>query len=62
MSYDDYFDRKPVIVTAALTGGVHGKKANPNLPETPEESGQAAAAVEEVGVSVVTDHRRVRNR
>ncbi|MFD1525868.1 3-keto-5-aminohexanoate cleavage protein, partial [Halolamina salina] len=37
MSYDDYRDGKPLIVTAALTGGVHGKEANPNVPETPAE-------------------------
>jgi 3-keto-5-aminohexanoate cleavage enzyme len=26
-----------VIITAATTGGLHGKEANPNLPEQPEE-------------------------
>ncbi len=27
----------PVIITCALTGGIHGKEANPNLPEQPDE-------------------------
>jgi 3-keto-5-aminohexanoate cleavage enzyme len=27
-----------LIITAALTGGFHGKVANPNLPEQPEEA------------------------
>src|SRR5690242_17467247 len=26
-----------VIITCALTGGIHGKEANPNLPEQPDE-------------------------
>ncbi|MDG5759965.1 3-keto-5-aminohexanoate cleavage protein [Natronococcus sp. A-GB1] len=58
MSYDDYLAGDPLIVTAALTGGVHGKEANPNLPETPEEIGRAAAAAEEAGASVVHLHAR----
>lgn len=58
MTYDDYLAGEPVIVTAALTGGVHGKEANPNLPETPEEIGRAAAAAEAAGASVVHLHAR----
>ncbi|WP_394741559.1 BKACE family enzyme [Natronococcus roseus] len=58
MSYDDYLAGEPLIVTAALTGGVHGKEANPNLPETPEEIGRAAAAAEEAGAAVVHLHAR----
>ena len=27
----------PLIITCAITGGLHGKEANPNLPEAPEE-------------------------
>ncbi|WP_207592351.1 3-keto-5-aminohexanoate cleavage protein [Halomontanus rarus] len=60
-SYERYLDGDPLIVTAALTGGVHGKEANPNLPETPEEIGRAAAAVEEAGASVVHLHAREPN-
>ena len=58
MSYDDFLAGAPVIVTAALTGGVHGKEANPAIPETPDEIGRAAAAVEDVGASVVHLHAR----
>lgn len=61
MSYDDYLDRQPVIVTAALTGGVHGKEANPELPETPEEIGHAAAACEAAGAAIVHVHARREN-
>lgn len=58
MSYETYLAGEPVIITAALTGGVHGKEANPNIPETPEEIGQAAAAVEKAGAAVVHLHAR----
>ncbi|MEF8843628.1 MAG: 3-keto-5-aminohexanoate cleavage protein [Haloarculaceae archaeon] len=58
MSYGDYLAGDPVVVTVALTGGVHGKEANANLPETPEEIGRAAAACERAGASVVHLHAR----
>ena len=58
MSYADFLADEPLIVTAALTGGVHGKEANPAIPETPDEIGRAAAAVEDAGASVVHLHAR----
>ncbi|MFP4590768.1 MAG: 3-keto-5-aminohexanoate cleavage protein [Halobacteriales archaeon] len=58
MSYRDYLAGVPVVVTAALTGGVHGKEANPALPETPAEIGEAAAAAEAAGAAVVHLHAR----
>ena len=58
MTYADYRAGKPVIVTAALTGGVQGKEANPNVPETPEEVAAAAAEAEEAGASVLHLHAR----
>ena len=58
MTYEDFLANEPLIVTAALTGGVHGKEANPNLPETPEEIGRAAAAAEAAGAAVVHCHAR----
>jgi 3-keto-5-aminohexanoate cleavage enzyme len=58
VSYEQFLADEPVIVTAALTGGVHGKEANPNLPETPEEIGRAAAAAEDAGAAVVHLHAR----
>ena len=56
-----YHDGSPVILTAALTGGVHGKEANPNLPESPAEIGEAAGACEAAGASVVHLHARREN-
>ena len=58
MTYDDFLAGDPLIITAALTGGVHGKEANPNLPETPAEIGRAAAAAEAAGAAVVHLHAR----
>jgi len=29
MSYQTYLDNEPVIVTAALTGGIHGNRSRP---------------------------------
>ncbi|ADD05908.1 DUF849 family protein [Natrialba magadii ATCC 43099] len=61
MSYENYLAGDPVIITAALTGGVQGKEATPHLPETPEEIGTAAAEAEEAGASVVHVHARKDN-
>jgi len=61
VSYEAYLEGKPLVVTAALTGGVHGKEANPNLPETPAEIGAAAEACAEAGASVVHCHARQDN-
>ena len=61
MSYESFLAGNPLVVTAALTGGVHGKEANPNLPETPEEIGRAAAAAERAGAAVVHVHARKPN-
>lgn len=58
MTYQEYLDGKPLIITAALTGGIHGKEAHPGLPETPDEIAAAAAACEEAGASVVHLHAR----
>ena len=61
MSYEDYLDAKPVILTAALTGGVHGKEANPNVPEQPDEIAREARACEQLGASIVHVHGRDRH-
>ena len=58
MAYEDYLRGEKLIITAALTGGVHGKEANPNLPETPAEIGRAAAECEAAGAAVVHLHAR----
>ncbi|MCS7138048.1 MAG: 3-keto-5-aminohexanoate cleavage protein [Candidatus Caldarchaeum sp.] len=48
----------PLIISAALTGGLHGKEANPALPETPEEQAQAAYECYKAGASIVHIHAR----
>ncbi|MFB6111422.1 MAG: 3-keto-5-aminohexanoate cleavage protein [Halobacteriaceae archaeon] len=61
MSYERYLDEEPAIITAALTGGVHGKEANPAVPETPDEIATAAEAAEAAGAAVVHLHARRSN-
>ena len=48
----------PLIVSVALTGGVHGKETNPNLPETPQEQAQQAFEAYKAGASIVHVHAR----
>lgn len=48
----------PLVITCAITGGVHGKEANPNLPESLEEQVQAAYDAYQAGASIVHIHRR----
>ncbi len=48
----------PLIITCAITGGLHGKELNPNLPEHPEEQVQAAYDAYNAGASMVHIHRR----
>ncbi|XVH33213.1 3-keto-5-aminohexanoate cleavage protein (plasmid) [Haloferacaceae archaeon DSL9] len=61
MTYEEYLDSKPVIITAALTGGVQGKETVSNLPETPAEIAVAARECEEAGASIVHLHARKDN-
>ncbi|GAC1394943.1 MAG: 3-keto-5-aminohexanoate cleavage protein [Chloroflexota bacterium] len=42
-----------IIITAALTGGIHGKEANPRLPEQPDEIVAHALAAREAGAAIV---------
>jgi 3-keto-5-aminohexanoate cleavage enzyme len=49
---------KKVMITVALTGGFHGKEANPNLPITPEEISQAAFESWQQGASIAHIHAR----
>jgi len=48
----------PLIVCVAITGGVHGKEANPNLPETPAEQVAQAFDCYRAGASMVHVHAR----
>lgn len=48
----------PLAICVAITGGVQGKEANPNLPETPEEQAEQTLACYEAGASMVHLHVR----
>ncbi len=54
----DFLKEKKVIITAAITGGIHGKWANPSLPISAEEQAQAAIECYEAGASIVHIHVR----
>jgi len=47
-----------LIITAALTGGFHGKEANPNLPIMPDEIAQSAYDCCQAGAAIVHLHAR----
>jgi 3-keto-5-aminohexanoate cleavage enzyme len=47
-----------VIITCALTGGIHGKEANPNLPEQPDEIVAHGIAAVEAGAAILHVHAR----
>ena len=49
-----------LIITAALTGGIHGKEANPALPEQPDEIIREAVRCHDAGAAVVHLHARDR--
>ncbi len=48
----------PVIITCALTGGIHGKEANSNLPEQPDEIVEQGVAAWHAGAAVLHVHAR----
>ncbi|TAK28871.1 MAG: 3-keto-5-aminohexanoate cleavage protein [Chloroflexota bacterium] len=48
----------PLIITAALTGGVQGKEVNPNHPETAQEQAEQAYECYELGASIIHVHAR----
>ena len=51
---------RKVIITAALTGGVLTKTANPNLPEQPGEIARAALECYNEGAAIAHIHARDR--
>ena len=48
----------PVVITCALTGGIHGKEANENLPEQPDEIVEQGIAAAEAGAAILHVHAR----
>jgi len=49
---------EPTVITCALTGGIHGKEANPNLPEQPDEIVTQGIAAWKAGAAVLHVHAR----
>lgn len=49
---------RKVMITAALTGGFHGKEANPSLPEQPDEIARATLECYHAGASIAHIHAR----
>jgi 3-keto-5-aminohexanoate cleavage enzyme len=47
-----------VIITCALTGGIHGKEANANLPEQPDEIVAQGIAAWRAGAAILHVHAR----
>ncbi len=47
-----------VVITCALTGGIHGKEANPNLPEQPDEIVEQGIQAWKAGAAVLHVHAR----
>lgn len=47
-----------VVITCELTGGIHGKEANPRLPEQPDEIVEQGIAVWKAGAAVLHVHAR----
>lgn len=48
----------PMMVQVAITGGFHGKEANPALPETPEEQADAIYEAYKAGATICHIHAR----
>ena len=53
-----YPSTEPVVITCALTGGIHGKEANPNLPEQPDEIVAQGVAAAAAGAAILHVHAR----
>lgn len=53
-----YPSTEPVIITCALTGGIHGKEANENLPEQPDEIVAQGVAAWKAGAAILHVHAR----
>ena len=48
----------PVIITCALTGGIHGKEANSSLPEQPDEIVEQGVEAWRAGAAILHVHAR----
>jgi 3-keto-5-aminohexanoate cleavage enzyme len=48
----------PVVITCALTGGIHGKEANESLPEQPDEIVAQGIEAVQAGAAILHVHAR----
>lgn len=48
----------PLIINAAITGGIQGKEVNPHLPETPQEQAAECKRCYDAGATMVHLHSR----
>jgi 3-keto-5-aminohexanoate cleavage enzyme len=46
----------PLVISAAITGGEHGREATPHLPMTPEEIAESVRGAVEAGASIAHIH------
>jgi 3-keto-5-aminohexanoate cleavage enzyme len=53
-----FLEMRKVIITVALSGGLHDRRSNPYLPEQPEEIVKEAVACSKAGAAVVHIHAR----
>jgi 3-keto-5-aminohexanoate cleavage enzyme len=58
VSISNFATSEPIIITCALTGGVHGKEANENLPEQPDEIVEQGIAAWQAGAAILHVHAR----
>ena len=49
---------RKVIITCAVTGGIHTPSMSPHLPATPDEIADAALGAAEAGAAIVHLHTR----
>jgi 3-keto-5-aminohexanoate cleavage enzyme len=58
VSVSNFATTEPVVITCALTGGIHGKEANENLPEQPDEIVEQGIAAWRAGAAILHVHAR----
>jgi 3-keto-5-aminohexanoate cleavage enzyme len=58
VSIGNFATNAPVVITCALTGGIHGKEANDNLPEQPDEIVEQGIAAWRAGAAILHVHAR----
>ncbi|MGA7816355.1 3-keto-5-aminohexanoate cleavage protein, partial [Caballeronia sp.] len=52
------FKQSKVIISCAVTGGIHTPSMSPHLPVTPEEIAEASIAAAEAGAAIIHLHAR----